>query len=105
MPMTLRVAFLRSAFTTYADLERKEAMRKALPAVGNPALRQQCCGRRKERFEAQKMVKNIPELLPLLHPRGSALYDNYFQCSVCGQEWVEIWTQEKMGGFYEVAKV
>ena len=51
------------------------------------------------------MVKDIPELAGILRPKGSALYHNFFQCSVCGQEWAEIWTQEKMGGTYEVAKV
>ena len=87
------------------DHERKEKARKALPSIGDPALRAKCCALRSDRFEAQKMVREIPELAEILHPKGASLFNNFFQCSVCGQEWAELWTQEKMGGTYEVAKV
>ena len=105
MPWNLRLIFLKSTYAFYVDNQRKESERKALPSIGQPALRAKCCALKNDRFEAQKMVKDIPELAEILRPKGSALYNNFFQCSVCGQEWVELWTQEKMGGTYEVAKV
>ena len=97
--------FFKTTYAFYVDQEKKECERRALPTIGNTSLRKQCCAPRVGRFEKQKMVKDIPELAPLLHPRGTALYNNFYQCSVCGQEWGEIWTQEKMSGTYEVTKI
>ena len=105
MPWNLRLIFFKSTYAFYVDHERKERERKALPNIGSPDLRSACCEPRSACFEKAKMVKDLPELMLILRPRGSALYDKFFQCSVCGQEWAEHWTQEKMGGFYEVAKV
>ena len=105
MSLNLRLMFFKSTYAFYVDHERKEKERRALPSIGQPALRANCCALRSDRFEAQKMVNDIPELAELLRPKGSSRYNNFFQCSVCGQEWAELWTQEKMGGTYEVAKV
>jgi hypothetical protein len=95
MPWYSRLMFFKSTFAFYVDHERKEKERRALPSIGQPALRDKCCALRSDRFEPQKTVKDIPELLEVLHPKGSSLYNNFFQCSVCGQEWAELWTQEK----------
>jgi hypothetical protein len=105
MPWSLRIAFFKSTYAFYREQDRLEKERKGLPHVGNPALLSCCCAIKRDRFEAQKMVKHIPELVDILHPKGAALFNNFYQCTVCGQEWVELWTQEKMSGFYQVAKI
>jgi hypothetical protein len=105
MPWRLRLVFFISTYNFYRDQERKEKERKALPHIGLSALRCTCCAMKRDRFEVQKMVKDIPELVDILRPKGTAALNNFFQCAICGQEWAEVWTQEKMGGTYEVKKV
>jgi hypothetical protein len=104
MSWRLRIVFFKSTYVFYAKQERIEKVCKALPQIGQPALRSSCCAMKRDRFEAQKMVKDIPELVDILRPKGTAAFNKFLQCSICGQEWVEVWTHEKMSGFYQVAK-
>lgn len=76
MPWNHRLKLFRSSYAFYVIQERKEKERKALPSIGQPSLRPKCCGLIRERFEAEKMVKDIPELAGILRPKGSALYHN-----------------------------
>jgi len=103
----LKIHFWLISFMMYSRIAKEERKRKALPRVGEPARRAECCGPRPESYGRNKCVKDIPELRDILQVRGTGLlgWQHYFQCSKCGQEWMEDWHQDKFGGDYEVKKV
>ena len=76
MPWNHRLKLFRPSYAFYVNQERKEKERKALPSMGQPSLRPKCCVLIRERFEAERMFKDIPELAGILRLKGSALYHN-----------------------------
>jgi len=77
------------------------------PNVGNPALNASCCGQRPSKYGENSTVNSVEDLSGLLNYKGAYLsgWIKYYQCSNCGQNWVEDWHQEKFGGYYELMKI
>ncbi len=103
----LKMHFWLTSLAMSARLSKEERNRDALPRVGDPAKRAECCGLRPDSYGRKPLVKDIPELKDILQARGTSMlgWVHFFQCKVCGQEWMEEWHQEKSGSDYEVKKV
>jgi hypothetical protein len=103
----LKIRFWLTSFVTYARIAEEERKRAALPRAGDPAKRVECCDLRPNSYGRTRTVSDVSELKDILQARGTGLlgWTHYFQCKVCGQEWMEDWHQEKFGGDYEVKKV
>ena len=58
-------------------------------------------------YEENRKMDDITELSRIVAPTGTALlgYVRLFDCTVCGQAWMEDWKQEKFGGTQQVKKV
>jgi hypothetical protein len=100
----LKLQFWLAAFRLYVDAARAYRERAPLPKVGDPARRASCCDLRPGTYGRKHPVEGHAELRKLFRPRGTNGWNHYFQCSACGQEWLEVWHQDKFGGDHELRK-
>lgn len=103
----LKIHFWLTSFVMCVRISKEEGDRAALPRVGDPVRRAECCALRPDSYGRKRLVSDIPELNDILQARGTGMlgWIHFFQCRVCGQEWMEDWHQEKFGGDHEVKKV
>jgi hypothetical protein len=100
-----KVGFWRQALklyrTEYVDL-RRWAER---PPVGDPAFRPRCCDLRHGEYRNRAIADTDLAALVKEAGRGLGGHIRFFDCSVCGQAWMQDWEQQGQGGAHHVRKI
>lgn len=103
----LRLRFLGASFQLYRRESRNEIWRRSRPRCGNPALRASCCDPRPAIYPENKLPGDLPDLARLLQPAGIGWdgHVQFFDCKVCGQEWLLDWQPSTHGGTQQLKKL
>jgi hypothetical protein len=77
------------------------------PRMGDPSRREKCCGLRPLQYPEHQELGAISDLATLVKPAGVGWggYVRFFDCTVCGQPWMQDWEPHSHGGTYRVKKV
>lgn len=107
MSWLVRMRYLAACFRFYRDESRDAEWRRSRPRCGNPALRASCCDSRPTSYSENSLPGDIPELAAHLQPAGTGWsgYIQFFDCTVCGQEWMLDWQPSNHGGIQQLRKL
>lgn len=102
-----RLRYLGAAFQLYRRECRDDDRRRSRPCCGNPALRASCCDRRPTAYPENMPPAELPDLAGLLRPAGVGWggHVQFFDCTVCGQEWLFDWQPASHGGAQQFKKL
>lgn len=75
--------------------------------LGDPSRRSECCDLRPQQYPDHQDLSAVSDLAPLVKPAGVGWggYIQFFDCSLCGQPWMQDWEPDSRGGTYRVKKV
>lgn len=106
MDWLLRLRYFGACYQLYWRESREKYLRRSRPRCGNAALRAFCCDPRPAAYPENKLPDDLPELARLLQPAGIGWggYVQFFDCTVCGQEWLLDWQPLSHGGVRQLKK-
>ena len=89
---TLNALALRYVAAQTAEEKIRHSCREQL---GDPSLREKCCGTRRIRFHDDRSMQQISELAGLVKLTSvtGLGWEKWYCCEVCGQEWIESQTE------------
>lgn len=103
----LRLPYLAACYRLYQRESLDNDRRQARPRCGNPALRASCCDARPAAYPENQRPADLPELAGLLQPVGISWggHIQFYDCTVCGQEWLLDWQPTRHGGIQQLKKL
>lgn len=107
LPWSVRLRYLGACCRFYRDESAQADRRCARQPCGNPAMRASCCGPRPEVYPENRLPEDIPDLAAILQSAGSGWggYIRFYDCTVCGQEWMLDWLPARHGGTRQLKKL